>query len=886
VPDISEVKAVVKSSKTVHDMPDVAFDDIPGMGVHTKTVQHAKTVPDIPDWGEDEPGQKYRQKNPDEESSDSDVFTDAFSDVGSDASTDGLVGLDSHVRKTSSGVDPAWQVTKLTSILKSRPPKPVSGKRLNRRASTTKDEMGHLVSFMWGIEFFKQAGRRVCEYACSIMDLVLHDQDQIFYKEGASVERLYILLDGEVEQFAGPVSDKSEVQCIRKFKLGEMLWDGGLGRAPNTSGSVVPPMLRTITRCKLAFIPYDKLSGFCESKLTRAMDFKDAVDVITHQEPARRTACDVRTIVKCLKWHGVFATVPDDALESVARHFVMKCFEPGQVICLEGKRPECMCIVAGGYVTSWRRVTSESAHGSRRLQHFKSKLDFQQSKKAHDAIRTSEHQGSDHHNPDESFPSAPSCSGVEEDATYACMDITQPDTVIRLMEWPLARGLNCSCSFVTHGHVKMLYLPRIAYLQYIRPYRLEAVQSDAALFVIRKVPIPCRTVDDEMWLRDTPIAHTLAFCALPSKLRGHILSRCRSRHLPKGEWLFKENEQMDICYLVLQGCLGCYLPQNLPQKHRCSDGRSSQLGQLFFQQGESTRRASNAQLSQTGLRAQQHRNSQMFTDDSPEARGRRESKRLPLQGDENSSDLNPIRSPARSPERCRSPSPGESRQSVGRRSALDFAGLGNRKPSMLFNPAIGRQLQLLGPGVLLGEWAVVPGPEGFEKWAFGACTEEDSDLLAVSTATFTATCENFFQQIVRRVTTSTPLQVLEKVATIVKAVPTEKRTIEQMEVLSTFLHKYVEFEDTASHSLMELTQWCYYRHLDQGEVIKKSGDSFGFLGIVLSGELSISVRHEDEDVQTDVRVLTVPQWGTVGDLCEITHHDSDHESSLHKCVEL
>jgi len=183
---------------------------------------------------------------------------------------------------------------------------------------------------------------------------------------------------------------------------------------------------------------------------------------------------------------------------------------------------------------------------------------------------------------------------------------------------------------------------------------------------------------------------------------------------------------------------------------------------------------------------------------------------------------------------------------------------------------LARESRTLCVGDVFGEWAIAEGTQR-EQWARASVADGDCDLMEIHRSDVEEATRAFFHDEAINVTQRVPLQVIGQVLEILRGTSPEHRSLQQLKSLSSLLVCYRDFADLDSQMCLEVSQSLYIWNLEEGEALPCEATSKAFLA-VLFGEVGIFAQRALDD---EIRILTVPRWGTVRELPIGVEEDGD-----------
>ncbi|CAE8617448.1 unnamed protein product [Polarella glacialis] len=429
------------------------------------------------------------------------------------------------------------------------------------------------------------------------------------------------LPDGKVPALRFLVAGHAEWRGARggEVALGDALVDLTL-LIPGFTASPSFMDAHAVSPVLFASVPVDVFMTRFGEGLRQRADLAGALVVASTKEPARRKASEIATLSRYLRKHPSFSKLPLDALQSVARAIRVRNLERCEVLALEGSKLDEMFIPVTGAITAWRNMKlraqrrgaslpAESclsaAQASQAQGVVKEALAEEERQKAVDGQKSEPESPSESGSPrlfsgqeqggmseekgfisqsshqrgsvqgargrqtsPQSAPQSPEQLGLKwpsrntrkNEKVLVCIDITEPDNVVRAGEWSLISGRVCSATLFVQIKGKAFFLPRTEYVRHVTSHRVDDAPLEATLFLASMLPVPYRLFRDEWWLQETALARSYTLRLLPPALRGSALMQGRLKTLEPKEWLCQEADGLQSCFLLLKGSLELELP--------------------------------------------------------------------------------------------------------------------------------------------------------------------------------------------------------------------------------------------------------------------------------------------------------------------------------------
>ncbi|CAE8683295.1 unnamed protein product [Polarella glacialis] len=434
------------------------------------------------------------------------------------------------------------------------------------------------------------------------------------------------LPDGKVPALRFLVAGHAEWRGARggEVALGDALVDLTL-LIPGFTASPSFMDAHAVSPVLFASVPIDVFMTRFGEGLRQRADLAGALVVASTKEPARRKASEIATLSRYLRKHPSFSKLPLEALQSVARAIRVRNLERCEVLALEGSKLDEMFIPVTGAITAWRNMKlralrrgaslpAESclseAQASQAQGVVKEALAEEERQKAVDGQKSEPESPSESGSPrlfsgqeqggmseekgfisqsshqrgsvqgargrqtspqsPQSAPQSPEQLGLKwpsrntrrNEKALVCVDITEPDNVVRAGEWSLISGRVCSATLFVQIKGKAFFLPRTEYVRHVTSHRVDDAPLEATLFLASMLPVPYRLFRDEWWLQETALARSYTLRLLPPALRGSALMQGRLKTLEPKEWLCQEADGLQSCFLLLKGSLELELPRH------------------------------------------------------------------------------------------------------------------------------------------------------------------------------------------------------------------------------------------------------------------------------------------------------------------------------------
>ncbi|CAJ1380718.1 unnamed protein product [Effrenium voratum] len=275
--------------------------------------------------------------------------------------------------------------------------------------------------------------------------------------------------------------------------------------------------------------------------------------------PGMRSMSDLAMISHYLRRMPMFA-LSQDSLEAVAYALQVRVLQKNEVLTWEGQTPAEILIPLSVVITAWRSLPEGAAPSAHKRIRADAILSARSALEAPQVMRTASRRSQGLHS-----------SGLEARAApQTCVDVILKDHHVRHSEWALAAGYKCSVSLVSLSNGKAFCVSKNEYQRHVQQHRSQNAPLEVTAFLAGSIPQEHLSATDLNWLEETPLARCACLRVLPRVVRKHILGSGRLQRLPAQNWLCREEETLDSCFMLIHGKLELKLPNQSAQEEEAT----------------------------------------------------------------------------------------------------------------------------------------------------------------------------------------------------------------------------------------------------------------------------------------------------------------------------